>query len=185
MREGDPSLPFELMRFTQRELERRGYYFFPIPREHTEGLVTEPMAARLRGQVKKRGFAKVAGHTVLTYSGYDADPREVYAIPEIRAYTRQLDVQVPELPALLAFLPALRYNGPGLYLMLLGEVADSILYPERGGYDVRVAGAPTLIEQALRRIREAAVRYHLSPNDRLRLEQDFLAGTRFRLARPG
>jgi hypothetical protein len=184
MREGDPSLPWQFVRSAQQALERRGYYFLPIPREHTEGLVTEPMAARLRGQIKKRGFAKVAGHTILTFSGYDADLREVYEVPEIRAYTRHLDAQVPELPALVAFLPELRFNGPGLYLMLLGEVAEAIPYPEHGSYDVRVIGAQALIEQGLRRIREAAVRYHLAHNDRLRIEQTFIAGTRFRLLPP-
>jgi hypothetical protein len=71
MKEGDPSarLPYEFIRLTQVELERRGYFFSTVEREHAEGLITEPMAARLRGLIKRRGFGKVAGRTILTFSG--------------------------------------------------------------------------------------------------------------------
>jgi hypothetical protein len=173
-------LPFGLIRVVQEELERRGYYFLPVEREHTEGPVTGPLVHRLKTHIKKRGFARVAGRALITFSGYEDDPREVYEIPEIRAYYHQLDIDLPELPALLAYLPDLGFNGPGMYLMLLGEVDQAIHRPERGGYDVHVVNAEPLIQQALARIQQASTRYHLGHNDRERLQAAFLAGATYR-----
>jgi hypothetical protein len=75
---------------------------------------------RIRTLTKKRGFEKIAGNVVVTFSGYAADPREVFAVPEIRNYWRALDTQIAELPALVACLPQVGFNGPGLHLLLLG-----------------------------------------------------------------
>jgi hypothetical protein len=182
MTEGEPSprVPFEILRIVQSELERRGYYYLAVEQEHIEGLVTAPIAARLRGQIKRRGFQKVAGRMLLTFSGYDRDPREIQEVPAIRAYFQQLDAEVTELPALLAFLPEMGFNGPGIYLMMVGEIGETIHHPEQLGYDVQVLGAQRIIDQALHRIRQAATTYQLRHNDRLRLEQTFLSGTRFR-----
>jgi hypothetical protein len=134
----------------------------------------------LRGQIKRRGFQRVAGHLILTFSGYDLDPREIQEVPEIRAYFQQLDSQVTELPALLAFLPELAFNGPGIYLMMLGEIGETIHRPDQFGYDVQVLGAERIIQQALHRIRQAATTYKVPHNDCIRLEQTFLSGTQFR-----
>jgi hypothetical protein len=182
MKEGEPParIPFEILRVVQSELERRGYYYLAVEQEHIEGLVTAPIAARLRGQIKRRGFQKVAGHMILTFSGYDRDPREIQEVPEIRAYFEQLDAEVTELPALLAFLPEMGFNGPGIYLMILGEISETIHHPEQFGYDVQVLGAQRIIDRALHRIRQTATTYKLRHNDRIRLEQTFLTGTRFR-----
>src|SRR5581483_4546101 len=123
--------PFDVLRATQEALGRQGYYFTPVEREHAEGLAAAPLLHRLRSHIKKRGFAKVAGHTIITFTGYETDPREVYEIPELRAYYRKLDAELPELPALPAYLPELGFNGPGLYLLLLGEVEQAIHHPEQ------------------------------------------------------
>lgn len=91
-------IPFELLRVTQQELERKGFYFFAVEKELTEALVTQPLVHRLCTTIKKRGFGKVAGHSIITFSGYETDPREIFEVPEIRAYYQQLDRQLPELP---------------------------------------------------------------------------------------
>src|SRR5687767_8108401 len=104
---------FDAIRFVQGELERQGYYFYPVEKEHLEALVTHPLVHRIRTQIKKRGFAKVAGKVAVTFSGYADDPREIFDIPEIRSYWRRLDAELPELPSVLAFLPEFQFNGPG------------------------------------------------------------------------
>jgi hypothetical protein len=173
-------IPLELIQTVQQDLERRGYYFFPVEKEHTEALITAPLAQRLRTQIKKRGFGKVAGRVILTFSGYDDDPREIFEVPEIRSYFRQLDAELPELPALMAHLAAVGFNGPGIYLELLGEVDAMIPHPERGYYDVHVQGAARIVDQALHRIRQASTKYGLSPNQRNRLTAAFIAGSTHR-----
>src|SRR5436190_744783 len=123
MRE-QPSFPFDeswaSLHASQRMWEQLGYYLQPVAKEHTEAVVTAPLVHRLHTLITKLGFGKVAGHTMLTFSGYADDEREIIEIPEIRAYYQQLDREVPELPALVAHLPQLRYNGPGFHVMLLG-----------------------------------------------------------------
>jgi hypothetical protein len=113
---------FWVMQAVQEDLERRGYFFHPVEKEHTEGLVTDPLLARLRTSIRKRGFEKVASRTAITFSGYANDPREIFEIPEVRSYWQQLDQQLPALPALLTHLPDLPYNGPGMHLMLLARI---------------------------------------------------------------
>src|SRR5215211_2854570 len=154
---------FWVMRQVQEGLERRGYFFHPVEKEHTEGLITDPLLARLRTSIRKRGFEKVASRTAISFSGYAQDPREIFEIPEVRSYWRKLDGQLPELPALLTHLPELRYNGPGMHLELVGEVDLAIPDPSIGGYHLHVVGGPDLIEQAERRIRQAGAKYHLQP----------------------
>jgi len=164
MREHEGSHHFE--RFdhlarVQAELAQRGFFLHPVPREHTEALVTGPLIHRLHSQIKKRGFSRVAGHVAITFSGYSSDVREVYEISEIRAYWRALDAQLPELPALLATIPELRYNGPGIQVMMLGEV-DAVEEGDMpGSYLTHVVQGPALIEDGIRRIRAAGMKYHL------------------------
>lgn len=155
---------FDAIRFVQTELERSGYYFYPIEKEHTEALLTEPLADRIRRQIKKRGFEKVAGKVAITFSGYAHDDREIFAVPEIRAYWQKLDRQLPELPAVLTHLPELGFNGPGLHLMLTGTIDQMVHRPGFGGYDVRVADAPAIIDRAVTRIRQSGQRYKMNPN---------------------
>jgi hypothetical protein len=173
-------IPFELLKEAQEGLEKRGYYFIPVEKELTEAAITQPLVTRLRSQIKRRGFTKVAGHVIITFSGYDDDPREIHEIPEIRSYWRQLDAQVAELPALLAYLPELGFNGPGQYFMLLGEVDEMIHRPEMGGYDVHVKGAERILEQATHRIIQANAKYHVSPNQGQLLIARFVAGATHR-----
>lgn len=174
-------IPFEILQSAQDQFRRLGYYFLPVEREHTEGQVTQPLVARLRGQVKKRGFSKVAGRALITFSGYERDPREVQQVPEIRSYWRKLDSELTELPALVAYLPEAGFNGPGMHLMLLGDVDEMVHRPELGGYDVHVLGAERIIEQAIQRIAQASTKYGLSHNQTTRLTANFIAGVTFRL----
>src|SRR5437899_8081698 len=81
---------FADLHLAQQELEKKGYYFHPVEKELTEGAITEPLVARIRQQIKRRGFARMAGHTIITFSGYEGDPREVDQVPEIRSYFRKL-----------------------------------------------------------------------------------------------
>jgi hypothetical protein len=181
--ERDPRRAFERyesFRVTQHELERIGYYFHPIEREHTEGLIVDPLLARVNRQIKRRGFAKVATKMIFTFSGYVEDPREIEQIPEVRAWWRRFDSQLPELPALLGFLPAMEFNGPGQHLLLLGEIAETIHRPEIGGYDSRVTNAQQLIDDAARRIRQAATKYHLPSNAANLLIEHFIRSATYR-----
>lgn len=155
---------FDRLQLVQTELERRGFFLHPIPKEHTEGLVTGPLLHRLRTQVKKHGFQRVAGHVAITFSGWGGDDREIYAIPEARAYWQALDAQLPELPALLATLPAAAFNGPGQHVMLLGQIDAVVNHPAVGGFTVHIADGPRLIADAVARIRQAGRRYHLPPD---------------------
>ncbi|MDP2736105.1 MAG: hypothetical protein Q8P12_07980 [bacterium] len=98
---------FTSIQETQERLAQRGYLFCAVPKEHTEGLITQPLVQRIRTQIKKRGFANVAGRLLLAFSGFAQDPREVFQIPQIRAYYRKLDQELPELPALVAVVPEL------------------------------------------------------------------------------
>lgn len=174
-------LPFEILRSAQEQFQKLGYYFLPVEKEHTEGLVTQPLVHRLRTQIKKRGFAKVAGRAIITFSGYERDPREVHEIPEVRSYWSSLDSDLLEFPALLAYLPEAGFNGPGMHLMLLGEVDEIVHHPELGGYDVHVLGADRIVEQALDRIRQASAKYRLRQNQATLLTASFIAGATYRL----
>jgi hypothetical protein len=140
---------FDQLARVQSELEQRGLFIHPVPKEHTEGLVVGPLLQRLRTQIKKRGFGNVAGHVAITFSGLAFDEREIFAIPEVRAYWRVLDQQLPELPALLAIIPALRLNGPGQHVMLLGEVDAVVRHPAAQRYDLHVVEGPQLFFRVL------------------------------------
>jgi len=164
---------FDHLQQAQAEFERHGFFFSPVPREHTEGLVTGPLLHRLRTHIKKRGFARVAGHVAITFSGYGEDRREVYAIPEVRAYWRALDAQLPELPALLTALPALLYNGPGMQLMLLGDVDAVLHHPAAESYEAHVVQGPALIADAIARIHQAGRKYRLPESAVGRLVERF------------
>jgi hypothetical protein len=54
------------MRPVQEDLERHGYFFHPIEKEHTEWLITDLLLACIRTKIRKRGFAKVASRTAIT-----------------------------------------------------------------------------------------------------------------------
>ncbi len=182
-RPGEPPFgeSFAAMRVVQEQLERRGYFLHPVPKEHAEGLVTDPLIARIKSQIRKRGFEKVAGHVAISYSGYADDDREIFAIPEIRAYYRQLDQHLPDLPALVAYLPKLNFNGPGFHLMLLGTIDEAVHRPELGGFDVYVTGIEPVLTAALERIQQAAVTYRLRAITTKRLLDRFVAGASHRL----
>jgi len=159
---------FEHLHEAQVALERYGYFFQPIPREHVEALVTGPLLHRLHTAVKKRGFERLAGRVLITFSGFGLDAREIYEIPEARDYWRTLDRQLPELPALLATLPELGFNGPGLHLLLLGDVDAVEHAPAEGRYHAHVVQGAALTADALARIRQAGRKYHVR-EDRVRL----------------
>ncbi len=76
------------------------------------------------------------------------DPREIWQIPEVRAYWQRLDRSYDELPALLTYLPEFGFNGPGQHLMLVGEIDEVVHRPERFGYDVHVKDAEALLAAA-------------------------------------
>src|SRR5579875_2432519 len=152
---------FATLAAVQEALGHRGYLFLPIPKEHTEGLIISPVLHRIHAQIKKRGFRKVAGKVAPTFSGYARDPREIYAIPEVRAYWQRLNAELVELPALLTYLPDLRFNGPGMHLMLLGQIDAVVEHPTEARYDLHIVEAPRLIGDATRRIHQAARKYHV------------------------
>jgi hypothetical protein len=172
---------FAALQLTQQELGRHGYFFHAVPREHTEDGITDPLVHRLHTQITKRHFVKMAGHVLLSFSGYAEDEREIFAIPEIRSYWRTLDQQLPELPALVAYLPELRFNGPGFHLMLLGNIDQTLAHPERGIYEVHVTDATTLITDALHRIEQSSRKYHLPRSATQQLLTQFMAGATHRL----
>lgn len=184
-REQHPGGPFDerftTLRAVQEGLERLGYFLYPVPKEHTEAGITDPLVHRIKMQVKKRGMEKVAGRVAVTFSGWAQDRREVFDIPEVRGYWRALDRQLPELPALLAYLPELAFNGPGIHLMLVGDVDLAIKRPELGGYDVSVVDANPIVDDALKRIRQAGTQYHLRPITTNRLLSQFIAGATHQL----
>lgn len=171
---------FQTLSRTAELLERQGYYFYPVEREHTEGLVTGPLLERIRRSIKKRGFEKVAGHTAITFTGFARDDREIWQIPETRAYWQALDCQLPELPAILTLLPPFQYNGPGQHLLLLADTGSMVHHPTMGGYDVFVRDAAPIIQDANRRIHQAAAKYHLPHNSTVRLLEQFQAGATYR-----
>jgi hypothetical protein len=121
----------------------------------------------------------VAGSVVLTCSGYAHDPRELFAISEVRAYWRQLDTELPELPALLACIPDLGFDGSAMHLMLLGKIDGVRRRPAVGGYEVQVGDAPWLIADATQRIRQAGRKYHLNQMTVQNLIDRFVQGARF------
>ena len=172
---------FATLRAAQEGLARRGYLLYPVEREHTEALVTGPLLHKIRTQVKKRGFSNVAGRVAVSFSGYARDEREVFAIPEVRAYWQQLDRELPELPALLTMLPEFGFNGPGMHMLLLGEINTVLHRPEIGGYDVWVADAPRIFANALMRIRQAGRTHHLSQAAMEDLVERFSRVARLRL----
>jgi hypothetical protein len=167
---------FATLAAVQEGLARYGYLFYPIGKEHAEGLVTGPLLHRVHTQIGKRGFSNLAGRLIVTFSGFARDKREVFAIPEARAYWQQLDTQLPELPALLALLPDFDFNGPGLHLLLLGAIDAVVHRPALGGYTVRVADAPRIVDDATRRIRAAGQKYHLHQAAVTTLVDHFLLG---------
>ncbi len=167
---------FATLRVVQEALERRGYYFHAVEKEHAEGLVIGPLLHRLHGTIKKRRFSNVAARVAITFSGFARDEREVYAIPEVRAYWQALDAQLPELPALLAIIPELRYNGPGMQLMLVGEIDAVVRHPAAQRYDLHVVEGPTLIADAVIRIRQAGLKYHLTAAATQNLIEHFKRG---------
>jgi hypothetical protein len=168
-----PYEDFDHLSLVQRDLLKSGCHFFPVEREHVEGLVTDPLLTRLRRTIKHRGFRNVAARTAISFSGYAYDPREIFAIPEIRSYYAKLDEQLPELPALLTVLPVMRYNGPAIHVELLGTVSEVVQRPELDGYDLRVAEAPVIIAAAKRRIEAAGCKYHVPPAEARRLAEQF------------
>ena len=126
---------FHVLHEAQEHLAKQGYLFYPIPKEHAEGQVTQPLLHRLHTQIKKRGFGNVAGRVFLTFSGFAHDPREIFQIPEIRRFWQQLDRQLPELPALPALAERLGYNGPGAFPSAKGRIrrhSDSNVPPAWG-----------------------------------------------------
>jgi len=167
---------FDHLQLVRTELGRRGYFLHAVPREHTEGLVTGPLLHRLQTQIKKHGFGHVAGHVAITFSGLAFDEREIYAIPEVRAYWRALDEQLPELPALLATLPAFGFNGPGQHVMLLGDIDAVEHHPAEGRYNVHVVQGPRLLAVGIARIRQAGRKYHLTDVAVSRLIEQFKLG---------
>jgi len=73
-------------------------------------------------------------------------------------------------------LPEMGDNGPGMHLTLLGEVDEVIGRPGGLISDLHVVEREKLIEDAIRRIRQAARKYNLQPNVTQMLVGQFLVG---------
>ncbi len=170
---------FDHIRLVHEALAEHGYYFQAVEREHAEAGATGPLVHRLRGLIEDKGFANVVSRVGITFSGYADDPREVFAIPELRRYWRELDAQLPELPALLAVLPDLGFNGPGMHLTLLGTI-DTVV-PRSHSYDVQIADAPRIIDDALQRIQQAGAKYWAPSTLVHQIVDQFNRGAHYRL----
>ena len=172
---------FAKLQAAQEALAQRGFLFYPVEREHTEAQVTGPLLHRVHTQIKKRGFANLASRVAVSFSGYARDQRELFEIPEVRAYWHRLDRELPELPALLTILPAFRFNGPGQHVLLLGQIEQVRHRPDAGGYDVQVADGAQIVADALGRIRQAGRTYHLSEGAVRSISEQFRRGASWRL----
>lgn len=174
-----PNESFESMARSQRVWESLGIYFFPIPKEHTEGLITRPLLSRIKSKIRQRGFERLAAHTAITFSGYADDPREIHQVPEVRAFWRKLDRELEELPALLTVMPEANYNGPVQHLSLLGEIDRIVDHPAQRRHDVHILNADTLIKDAVARIMRSGMKYQLHPDHIAHLVHFFIVNTEF------
>lgn len=90
--------------------------------------------------------------------------------------------ELPELPAVLAFLPELQFNGPGMHLTLLGTI-DAITHrPEIAGYDVHIPDVQPIIDDASGRIQHVASKYRLGKMAAARLTEQFRFAAAHRIA---
>jgi hypothetical protein len=65
-----------------------------------------------------------------------------------------------------------------MYLMLFGEIDETLHHPDLGGYDVHVVGAQRIIDQAVHRIPAASRKCELTSNATVRLVNGFIEGCR-------
>jgi hypothetical protein len=67
-----------------------------VPRERIETGDTAPVLASLERLIASREALEASNGTIsLLVNGYDADPRELHLIPEVRRYFQALDEQFP------------------------------------------------------------------------------------------
>jgi|GEM_PF-3028697 len=178
----NPERAFESFHFqelSRAAWENLGVYWFPIPREHAEGLITRPLLSKIRDKLRRVDFDRMASSTVITFSGYGDDSREIHQIREIRSFWRKLDSELDELPALLSVQPLANYNGPVQHLTLEGEIDQIIDHPEQRGQDVHLLNGGQLIKQSLRRIIRVGEKHRLAPEHTAALVYYFLSHTEF------
>lgn len=90
----------EHLEATQRAefIRTAGFVTFHIPRTDVKALKTKAIREFFDGLKRTKNLALAAqGKIVICFSGYDSDPRELYDIPEIRAFMPLLDYALPEL----------------------------------------------------------------------------------------
>jgi hypothetical protein len=63
-----------------------------------------------------------------------------------------------------------------MHLMLLGTIDAVLEHPAIGMYDLQIVEAPRLVDDATRRIRQAARKYHLDERSATNLTDQFLRG---------
>lgn len=75
-------------------LDQVDFVVLPITRARVEQMDPEPFVERLRLLSENREHARrFRGAMVFSFDGYDADPRELYQIPECSAFFRAVDRQ--------------------------------------------------------------------------------------------
>lgn len=145
-------------------IEQEIYPVF-MEREHIEGGITTPVIHKLQKYIHKYGFSKVAGRTLIHYSGYSEDPRELFEIPEARTFWQQLNTAFPAIPTLINLaisltipvvvpsgkgrfkvlencVPPVYWNGPIFWLGMLANVdttAVSRIAPDTVRFEIKDA----------------------------------------------
>ena len=160
----------------KRVLEGWGLHYFPVPRSDTEAGVTQALTTKIRSRIKSRGFKKVAARVVIDFSGYSEGYREVHLVPEIKMFWRKLDLELSDLPSLVATLPNGYYNGPAMYLSLMGEVDEAATAANDGTPAIHLLDVEQLLEDSVAKIRKSCVRYKLQPAVADSLVRNFMTG---------
>lgn len=149
------------MKAARRFFAGLGIHFIPIPRHDTTARRTKPTVDAITRLIIKESIPRCVGKLVVTFSGYENDPREVEEIPECVLFWRTLDHEIPELPLLIGNIPGV-YDGPSIYV---GFLSRDVRVIERRQTTVRLAVAEgkTLAEGLVGRITKAAVMNRIGP----------------------
>lgn len=77
-------------------MSQKLFHVFELTREEVEqGRVDRLLLGIAREGNERGGLSSIQGRITFFVSGYEKDPRELYEIPEVRAYFHQLDTLAP------------------------------------------------------------------------------------------
>lgn len=127
--------------------------FLVIPRRDIERLDLEPLLRLLTPwTATKHALNFLGGRLIPVIDGYNADPRDVDQIPEIRAYFEALEERWPHLPFFLK--PDVECQS--LYWMLVGDGRRS---PD-GSERINFGDAKKALAKKMRFVRETPEMLH-------------------------